>query len=582
MIHFIWNERQAEECWEQGRDAYAPYLFEILKQAGISYKAWSPEAWLNEKPEGVTIVAGLDRRANWGELFQAYCESGNAVLAIGDTYGLDQALGVQKARAVKEGWIDWQEAPLADGLLSSFHFFGAALVKAADGVETNGAITLRNGTATSHPAVTVKAYPKGAAALLAVDLARTFCLIQQGVPVVKDGVPSPDGSGLINDDIFKTDDGSVLDWDRDRAAAVPDGVPFYLHPIVDEFRILFIRLLHRLSEAVSRTLAQVWFWPEGLEAVGHISHDTDGNAPHAADMMLDRLKEAGIRSSWCVIMPGYPELIYRRIIAEGHEMALHYNALETDGCRWDEKLFNEQLAALQSQMEALNEPVRIWTNKNHYLRWEGGVQFFKWCERAGIVVEQSKGGTKQGNKGFLAGTCHPYLPMSDSSERNRLMDVYSNPTLAWDPPVPLRCTMDEGKALLDRSKDVYGVAHFLYHPATLAAVGEGFVELVRYGEEQGLAWWTSLELYEWLQLRRTVEAVVENGVLRITAECACKGLTVMLPPDAALPQGEAAAAAVVRSVRMVKRYGMPLQQLIVDVPAGETAIPLRDASRAAV
>lgn len=582
MIHVIWNERQAEEYWRQGRDAFTPYLFEILKQAGLACKAWSPEAWLASRPAGVTIVAGLDGQAEWTNVFRTYCESGNTILAIGDTFGLDDLLGVRRARAVQEGWIGWNGSALAAGLRSSFHFFGAALVKPSDGVETHGAITLRSGKETVHPAVTVKAYERGAAALLAVDLARTFCLIQQGVPVLKDGTPAPDGTGAIDEDVLKTDDGAVLDWTRDRDT-VEGGAPFYLHPIVDEFRLLFVRLLHRLSEVSSQAYAQVWFWPEGLEAVGHISHDTDGNVPRGAEMMLDGLKEADIKSSWCVIMPGYPEPIYRRIMAEGHEMAFHYNALEADGGYWDERLFNEQLELLKSQLAGLNEPVRIRTNKNHYLRWEGDASFYKWCERAGIVFEQSQGGTKQGNKGFLSGTCHPYLPVSDAAERNRLMNVYSNPTLAWDPPVPIRCTEPEAKALLDRSKDVYGVAHFLYHPASLLNHKDeygGFVELIRYGKERGLAWWTALELYDWLELRRTVEASVEDGCLVIAAGRACQGLTVLLSASAKVPEGEA--GALVRSASEVERCGIRLQQWILDVPQGETRIPLHGSVGATV
>ncbi|PYI50028.1 hypothetical protein DLM86_31080 [Paenibacillus flagellatus] len=562
--------------WRQGRDEYAPYLFEILRQAGFAYRAWTPEAWLNERPAGITIVIGLDESADWSSVFQAYCDNGNAVLAVGDTHGLDGALGVRRVRAAKEGWIGWNGSPLADGLRSSFHFFGAALVTTAEGVDAHGEIETLAGAKNGHPAVTVKRCSAGAAALFAVDLARTFCLIQQGMPVLKDGVPSPDGTGAIDDDIYKSDDGVVLDWVRDRDS-VEGGAPFYLHPIVDEFRIVFVRLLHRLRETASRPLAQVWFWPEGREAIGHISHDTDGNLVDAAGMMLDRLKEADVRSSWCVIMPGYPEDVYRRIVADGHEVALHYNALEAEGAYWDEGLFNEQLDRLKSRMAAIGEPTRIWTNKNHYLRWEGGVQFYAWCEKAGIVVEQSKGGTKQGNKGFSAGTCHPYLPVADAAERNRTMGVYSNPTLAWDPPVPLRCTAAEARALVDRSKDVYGVAHFLYHPSSFktygAEVGDAFVELIRYGKEQGLPWWTAVELYRWLELRRTVEATVEEDALLIRAGGDCAGLTILLPADSVPAEGTA--ASVVRSVRAVERFGLRLQEWVLDAPRGELRIPLR-------
>ncbi|MFB9756429.1 hypothetical protein ACFFNY_33050 [Paenibacillus hodogayensis] len=577
MIHLIWNERQADEQWSRGEDVYASYWPEILKQAGMAYRRWSPEAWLESRPQGITIVAGLDQEEAWNDVMRAYCESGNAVLAIGDTYGLDDVLGADRQRSIEEGWIGWGESSLADGLRSSFHFFGATLVNPAEGTASYGAMTLPDGNDTAHPVVTVKTYSRGAASLLAIDLARTFCLIQQGVPVVKDGEPAPDGTGGIDDGVLKADDGILLNWERDRGA-VDGGAPFYIDPLVDEFRILFVRLIHRLTEAISRTFAQTWFWPEGIEAIGHISHDTDGSSPEAAELLLGALAESGVRSSWCVIMPGYPERIYRRIAAEGHELALHYNALESDGFRWDETLFREQLDMLKGQLSAIGESLPIRTNKNHYLRWEGGADLYHWCERTGIVMEQSKGGTKQGNKGFLMGTCHPYVPMAEAGERNRLMSVYSNPTLAWDPPAPLRCTMPEAKALVDRSKDVYGVAHFLYHPASfllVKGVHAAFVELVKYAKDNGFVWWTALELYEWLELRRTVDAYVEDDCLRIVAGRACSGLTVLLGADAVVPAGEAGAA--VRSACAVIRYGIPLQQWILDVPQGETRISLRGA-----
>jgi peptidoglycan/xylan/chitin deacetylase (PgdA/CDA1 family) len=574
MIHVIWNEERAQSIWRQGRDVYAAYWFEMLRQAGLSHRKWTSSDWLKEKPAGVTIlISELEPIADWAEVFRAYCKEGNALLAAGASYGLDELLGVKTVKTVKEGFIGWEGAELASGLRSSFHFFGGVLVKPLDGVQASGKIQLRTGAVTEHPALTLKENGSGAAALIAVDLARTFQLIQQGVPVLKDGVPADDGTGAIHEDILKTDDGCVLDWNLDRETAGGEK-PYFIHPVVDEFRILLIRLLHRLHQAASQKLAQVWFWPNGLEAIGHISHDTDGNLPEAASMMISRLEEADVRTTWCVIMPGYPDEIYKRVIEGGHEIALHYNALETEGQYWDEELFNEQLEMLKSQMARLGHEAPILTNKNHYLRWEGDVQFYKWCERAGIVMEQSKGGTKQGNKGFLAGTCHPYLPASDPSEHNRLMNVYSCPTLAWDPPVPLRCTLPEAKALLDRSKDVYGVAHFLYHPATFklyADVGPGFVELIRYGKEQGLEWWTSAELYEWLELRRGIQAEIQGGRLVITADKACNGVTVLLPGDSVV----AAGAEAVRSVNRVKRYGMDMAELILDLPQGETVIPLQ-------
>lgn len=582
MIHILWDEHQAQALWGQGRDVYTPYLTEWLEQAGFACRTWTTDAWREARPKGVTIVAGLDEANDWQELLASYCDDGNAVLAVGDVFGLDALLGVRASRRTREGWISWQDEELAAGLRGSFHFYGAALVQTQDEVERYGQLLLRSGTGNGWPAVTWRRAGRGAAALLAVDLARTICLLQQGASVWRDGAPAPDGSAALDDDVLKADDSHVLDWERDRDS-VDGGAPFFLQPIVDEFRILFVRLLHRLADATARPLAQVWFWPEGLDAVGHISHDTDGNDSGAAEKLLDHLAAADIRSSWCIIMPGYPESLYKRIADEGHEFAFHYNALEQDGASWDEALFRTQLDMLRGQLASGGIDAEVTMNKNHYLRWEGDTQFYHWCERAGIVVEQSKGGTKQGNKGFISGTCHPYRPMAAASERNRLFDVYSNPTLAWDPPLPARCTLSEAKALLDRCHDVAGVAHFLIHPANIKqhqSVGETMVELVRYGRERGLAWWTAVELHNWLTLRSGVRASIEGDFLRLESNEACRGVTVLTPDAGEASEMSPETAAVVRCSRTVERMGIRRREWILDVPAGTTLIPLRGAATA--
>jgi hypothetical protein len=504
-------------------------------------------------------------------------------------------LGVIKEAELLEGWIDWKDAPLADGLLSSFHFFGGVQVKPLPDTEMEGTITKRSGVSTEAPAYTYKKHGQGFAAMIGFHIPKTFRTIQQGVPVTKDGVSAPDGTALIQDDLLKSDDSVVLDWQRDRGQVGEQGVPFFKDPVLDEMRVWFMRLLHKHHDLLELPFAQVWFWPEGITAIGHISHDSDGNSKEGALQLLDRLAEGHVKSSWCVIMPGYDKEIYERIVSDGHEVAFHYNALGTEeNSLWREDHFRAQLTMLQGQA---GQEVEIITNKNHYLRWEGDVSFYQWCERAGIKVEQSMGGTKQGNKGFLAGTCHPYKPMSNATERNRLMDVVAMPTLAWDPPNVLRCTIEEAKVLVDRAADVYGVAHFLVHPGQLLInenVGPGLVELAQYGTGKQLPWWTSEQIYNWLQIKRgvTVTAAAkqelgaiansDNGNaagagLRIQAEQACEGLTVVCSSNQ-IPVIPENGPVRLRSAKQVERYGIMLLELIVDVPAGVTIIPLADAA----
>ncbi|KRE36491.1 hypothetical protein [Paenibacillus sp. Soil724D2] len=579
MIHVVWNEQQAEKSWQQGRNDYTPYMFEILNYLGIVFSKWTPNSWMEHQPGGITIVVGLDDRSEWPSIFKQYCENGNSVLTIGSSFGLHDVLGLNKpeGKKIQEGWIQWNDCKLAESLRSSFHFFGASLVEPCPDTEALGSLIRRNGEVSLFPAFTMRPYASSYAAMICFDIAKSFCMIQQGISVEKDGLPASDGTASVDDDILKTDDGSVLDWLHDRDKADPMSAAFFMYPIVDEMRIFFIRTLHLLHEKMGEAMVHSWFWPEGIDGIGHISHDSDGNSIDAAELMLEKLLEADIHSTWCVIMPGYPQSVYEKMIEAGHEIALHYNALSTEeNSLWDEEHFNLQLDRLNQQ---LKNRVSIKTNKNHYLRWEGDIQFYQWCERAGIAVEQSKGGTKQGNKGFLAGTCHPYIPVSNALERNRLMQVFSLPTLAWDPPTALRCTLKEAQSIIELSAHVNGVVHFLFHPAALVneEVGPALVDLVNYGRMQGLHWWTSKQLFRWLQIKRGIDVSVQPGTnegkqLYISAQHPCKGLTVLitqLPSKMGIPSNNG----TIRSIRFKQRFGLSFHEIILDVRQGNTIIP---------
>lgn len=585
MITVVWSNAEVEHTRNEGRDCYTPYLLTMLNDLGLSCRHMNPEEWLQHQPNGVTIVVGGSTDPRWSSACMSWCEQGNALLVVGGTYGLEQVLGVTRIHNVKEGWIDWEEGELSTDLKSSFHFFDAVWVYSEQpDVALIGSIINRNGVRSDAPAVVTRSIGRGTAVLLAVDLMKTFCLIQQGVSVVRDGTPAPDGTAATDDGILKTDDAIVLDWQRDRTSAMDGGVPFFLHPVVDEWRVVLMRIMYSLHEQISEPLAQVWFWPNGLTAIGHISHDTDGNSAEHANALLERLKEADIRSTWCIIMPGYEAEINRRIAAEGHEIALHYNAMESEipNSRWCEADFRYQLAMLQEQFPNRS----IVTNKNHYLRWEGDVAFYHWCERSGVKVEQSRGGTRQGNKGFLAGTCHPFNPVGTVHERNRPMEVLSLPTLAWDPPVSIRCTMQEAFALLDRAADMYGVAHFLFHPAILLQnddqVGIAMVELVRYGVSRGLAWWTGEQLWKWRSARKQVtihRGMDANGQQQwmIDSNQPVSGLTLLVRGEGRCQvynDTNDSSMEAASELRPVDRFGCKYTELILNIQKGRTVVSL--------
>ena len=72
----------------------------------------------------------------------------------------------------------------------------------------------------------------------------------------------------------------------------------------------------------------LWYWPRGLPAVGHISHDTDGNDPAKAVAMLEVMNRCRDEIHLVHPLPGrLSARILRTLQEQGFEVALHYDAL---------------------------------------------------------------------------------------------------------------------------------------------------------------------------------------------------------------------------------------------------------------
>lgn len=579
MIHIVEDGRITESRADSGSFDEQKVLKELLAHIGFACRVWDVREWKDARPSGLTVVAGASDEPQWRETCRSHLADGNNMLAIGGTYGLKECLGVVEKKRFREGYVKWGgNDALGKQLGSSFHFFGGVgLASVGEGARKEGKMAVYPGMESEFPAFVSRNAGKGTAACFAPNLMLTWLLISQGVPVLKDGHPSNDGTAQIRDRTLKADDGCVLDWETDRRAVHPHTPPMFLDPILDEFRIVLVRILADLQAGTGVPLAWKWFWPGGIPSIGHISHDTDSNLEDNADNMLDVLDEAGIRSTWCNLAPGYRDRgMYAKIREKGHEIGFHYDAMaETDGA-WSRGQFMTQL---QFMKEAAGEPDMA-TNKNHFLRWEQYDQFYAWCAEAGIRVEQSKGGTKQGNKGFTFGTCHPYRPFSPDANEREPYPVYSLPTLAWDPPMPLRCTREEARALLNKVHQVNGVAHFLIHPRHVLPNPEearAIVELVNDGRAEGMAWKTSRDIADWLDRRMEIQVWADrngnNACLHVVSGRIVDDLSIMLYDTRRI---RAANHPALRNVRESNRFGLSCTELIVsvDTPGKEIRLEL--------
>ena len=495
--------------------SYPRYVHEILAHAGVFHAKLSL-AELDAKLPGLRVLVTVGESAlpeAMKKKLTDWVNAGGAWLSVGGLCGMEDLLGASRVavsyknwgggmRSLGEGFLVADEQhgkhPMLAHLNRPLHFFGGAAV------EAKGAMVLATAQDAhgrprepSEPALLERTVGKGRVVLIAPDLTGTVVYIQQGRgAITRDGVPAPDGTSPINDSVLKSDDAAVLDWILDREP-VPgaDGLSIFIQPIADLWREILLRGIFYLAEKTQTSLPVLWLWPRALPAIGHLSHDTDGNDESLAHKLLDVLHKGEVNSTWCVLLPGYGPELMRKIKDAGHEYGTHYDAM-SPGLAWSAAQFDRQIGEL-TKMFGGEKPV---TNKNHYLRWENDTDIWDWCLKHGIGLDQSKGASKTGEAGFNFGTCHPFFPVRFDGST---IDVLELPTPTQDLFVFAPEAILE--PLLAQAVKTHGVLHLLFHPAHFRhqQVVDAILMSIRRGKEQGLEWWTGRQINAWERARRT-------------------------------------------------------------------------------
>ena len=488
--------------------SYPDYIHEILGHAGVAYTSLAFDDLASALPQLTVLltVGEASLPADLASALQAWVGSGGQWISVGGVCGQVDLLGVTPEPSAYLSFGGGGSSTLGEGYLQPtatsrltehvnmpLHFFNGIPVRVDDATVLATALDAHQ-RATTRPALTVKAVGQGRSTLIAVDIPGTVVRIQQGIGVTRDGVSAPDGTAPVGDNVLKSGDGSVLDWifDRQPVPSVP-GLNAFLQPIADLWREVLLRTIFEAADAAGTALPVLWFYPRNLPALAHLSHDTDGNEIPLGERLLEVVNEQGIHSTWCVIVPGYPPELMDRIKASGHEFAMHYDSM-SDDCPWSHELFHAQWVQLVEMFGG--EPV---SNKNHYLRWEGDVEFFHWCVEHGIQLDQTKGASKTGEAGYNFGTCHVYFPVDFGGEVIDVLEM-TTPTQDLEIFAPTALLYPLAEAVLKSN----GILHLLFHPAHIAKpdVAAAIAEAVKITHAAGMEWWTAAQINAWERARR--------------------------------------------------------------------------------
>lgn len=563
-----------ETRWKNGENCFELFAEETLSHAGLTLELVEPEQVANTDVHVLVIPHASTVQTDDVEGLLQFVKAGGVVIQFGGSGRIGQRTGLQPIRQLAVGYAALAEVD------EPLRFFSAeSLTKAPVGeegvsLEWSGAGELR--PTPDGPSLRQVWYEttlgEGHLTICAVDVFTTMVLLQQGDrPVEEDGMPAPDGTAPLNDGILKAEETLQQDWEWDRSST-PAGSKFFATPYSDLWRETVVGRIVKAALQSGRTLPVLGYWPSGIKAVAHLSHDSDRNIDESAITTMDVLKPFGVRSTWCMIEPGYSQSVYERVKADGHELAFHYNAVDEP---WDETEFKRQFAWLT---EAIGTD-EVTSNKNHYTRFEGWGELFAWCEACGIQLDQTRGPSKGGNRGFTFATCHPYRPIAWHDEQNRFYDVLVNGFFSQD----LDLSDHWGKKdiiypLLDQVERVEGVAHFLFHQVHIhnsEDVRNALKTLLAETLERGMPWWTSAEINAWERARRAVQLTLSESpdddiVVDVHSGEALKKAVVYIP------LGKVAEAKGLldseNNDSIVDRWGVSCLQIVTDIDPGEAKL----------
>ncbi|MDF2671625.1 MAG: glycoside hydrolase/deacetylase [Paenibacillus sp.] len=531
----VFDRKEAESRRSQGVNVFEAYIGEVLGRAGLPFE-WidSPEQ-LNTVNPDVAIAAFVREGATSASELWKYAENGGALIGLGNLGGLVKKLKATALQPIQPGYAILPEgSSAADG--RPLRFLKATPWALAADNEFSAASLGTIGSlpsSDSHRADAILEFKVGAGTIdrWSVDILNTIVGLQQGAhPVFEDGIPAPDGTGAVDDGLLKADDGTTLDWELDRITT-STGQPYFAYPYADLWREALVGHILRTALKKGLALPFIGYWPDGVGGVAVISHDSDGNEDEAGLATLEILKECDIRSTWCMIEPGYSPSIYEAVKADGHELGFHYNAIDFP---WSEEQFTSQFKWLQDAIP--NVP--LVSNKNHYTRLEGWGELFRWCEDKGIQSDQTRGPSKRGNVGVPFGTCHPYFPIAWCDEQNRIYNVLENGFMTQDMDLGSWADSSIIRPFFDIAESVDGIAHFLFHQFHIyrrEEVRAAFRAVAKEARDRGFEFWTGQQVNDWERARRKVQIVsYQDGQLELAGHEEAAGLAVWVP----LPAGE--------------------------------------------
>lgn len=519
-------------------DRYAPYYWEALDHAGVSYERLETLAPQDLGRTHVLLLLGTETLSPLIQKgVQKWVDQGGQLVISGSTWGFDANLGCSDPKIIGKG--KHEDAT----------FFGGVGI----------------------PELTAeKSVEKGKLWYFGIHIGKTIALMQFGRSVECDAI-GPDDVRL-DDGILRAEDGTALDFESDREMIGDQNVFAIAH--CDRLKNLFVAAILNACDASEHPYALLWHWPNNAQAAYCVTLDCSDFEPDQALVAKRLFGMYGIQAAWLLTKPGYNNDFYRAARSRGDEIGLLFEP-ENDA-QWSAEQLRMDATTI-TRMTAIPSLITCRPIDGGWRRW---TRFYELCEEAGPRLSVSKGGRQIGTQGFLFGTSHPFFYRKSDGQTGFAGEL---PYTMFRPGTT--CSDDVANRIIEETRATYGCVQLVYEPSSFVNVTEinTFRRMVGMMKEQRTPVMTPEEIYKFERARRRLRVqkrtVDTDLYLDIYSETSVEGVSLLISDrDRNISiKGRAGRS------ELVERYGRTFLGLNLDIEAkGRTEVQLRVDAKAKV
>lgn len=534
-------------------DPYAPFYREALGHSGLTYEKLDEVSAREISRFHVLVLCGYGKLSPGdAEGVSEFVKKGGSVVCSGSAWGLEQLLGIHpESKHVSNALAHpTGEDRLWPSGTESVRFLGGEAHRASS------CETVAN--CGDWVAISKRKIGKAVAVYVAPHVGQTLRLMQSGKSVECDSIGPSDDSAILDNGILRAEDGTVLDFERDRKTVEGCDTPFFAYAHADAVREMLVRAILFAVDQRGLSVPLVWHWPHNARGTAMLTLDCEEFEREPVNQWHRMLAMFGTPAAWIVGLPGFPLDVYRAMKGWDHELGLLF--LTDDQIGWHEEKLKIQFTA----MTRLTAHPSLVSARPQNGRWKGWHTFYELCELAGARVSVSKGGRQPGTSGFLFGTSHPFFPARRDGSPCLVTEI---PYTTFSPGTVTPVSVAED--ILLQTAHRYGCYHIACPVQAISTpeVASAFRRLLSLCKQQRLTFTLPDQVHKFergrRQVRITQKLLDDEGTLLISSDVPLEGLTILFSG----PRIEAGTKNREALVEPVVRYGTHFSAVTINLEA---------------